>query len=93
MGRVFLTIIIPVLLPTALYLAWRVGFGRTLNLSAAWLWLLIGGLVLAILTFLALNVDFHRRSEGIYVPPHVGDDGKMVPGHVEPAGPQPARTP
>jgi hypothetical protein len=92
MGRVFLTIIIPLLLPTALFLTWRVAAGRGVSLPLSWLWLVIAGLALASLTLIAVNVDFGAPRGGIYVPPHVSD-GQVVPGHIEPgqAEPQTAR--
>jgi hypothetical protein len=87
MGRVFLTIIIPLLLPTALYVAWRLAVGRGLNLPASWIWLVVAGLMLASLTLVAVSVDFGGTRQGIYVPPHVSN-GEVVPGHIEPALPQ-----
>jgi hypothetical protein len=83
MGRVFLTIIVPLLLPTALYMGWRALPGRQINLPAAWVWLLVAGLVLASLTLVAVSVDFGEPKTGRYVPPHTGDAG-VVPGHIEP---------
>jgi hypothetical protein len=92
MGREFFTIIIPLLLPTVLYLAWRFAAGRGLSLPASWLWLVVAGLALASLTLVAVNVDFGAPRGGVYVPPHVSN-GQVVPGHVEPgrAEPQTAR--
>lgn len=91
MGRVFLTIIIPLLLPTALYVAWRFAVGRGLNLPASWIWLLVTGLALASLTLVAVSVNFGGSRQGIYVPPHLRN-GQVVPGHVEP-GPAPPPAP
>ena len=45
MGRVFLTIIVPLLLPTALYAVWRVLAGKQINVPAVWVWLTVAGLV------------------------------------------------
>jgi len=92
MGRVLITIIIPLLLPTALYLAWRLGVGRTANLSSVAVWLVIAGAGLAVLTLLLINTDFGGPQEGIYVPPHVSD-GAVVPGQFKsgPPAPAPAR--
>ncbi len=92
MGRVFLTIIIPLLLPTGLYVAWRLAVGRGLNLPASWIWLLVTGLALAALTLVAVSVNFGGSRQGIYVPPHVSN-GQVVPGHIEPAPPQPPPPP
>lgn len=88
MGRVFLTIIVPLLLPTALYAAWRVLAGKQINIPAVWIWLAVAGLALASAMLVLVSVDFGEPKEGKYVPPHVSD-GAVVPGHVESA---PART-
>jgi hypothetical protein len=92
MGRAFLTIIFPLLLPTGLYIAWRLGLGRAINLPAMWIWLLVAGVVLVSLTLVLVSTDFGRPQEGIYVPPHLSD-GQIVPGHLEPGpvSPAPAR--
>ena len=82
MGRVFLTIIVPLLLPTALYVLWRVLVGKRLNVPAAWVWLVVAGLALASLTLVAVSVDFGEPKSGQYVPPHVSNGG-VVPGHIE----------
>jgi hypothetical protein len=88
MGRVFLTIIVPLLLPTALYAAWRGLVGKKINVSAVWIWLAVSGLVLAALMLVVVSVDFGGSKGGRYVPPRVGDGGRVVPGHIEttPAG-------
>lgn len=82
MGRVLLTIIVPLLLPTALYVLWRALPGRKVDLPAIWLWLLVAGLALAALTLVLVSVDFGAPKTGQYVPPHV-DSGGVVPGHIE----------
>lgn len=85
MGRVFLTIIVPLLLPTALYVAWRILAGQRVNVPAAWIWLAAAGLALASAVLVFVSVDFGAPKEGQYVPPHVRDDGTVVPGHIEQA--------
>jgi hypothetical protein len=88
MTRVFLTIILPLLLPAALYVVWAIVTNRIrLAESAAWqdlpwTWLAVAGAALtaAVLVFF---VHFSDNGEGVYVPPHV-EDGQIVPGHVEP---------
>ncbi|HVA13034.1 MAG TPA: DUF6111 family protein [Stellaceae bacterium] len=84
MGRVFLTIIVPLLLPTAIYALWRGLPGKPVNLPAAWVWLAVAGLLLASLTLVVLSVDFGGSKHGQYVPPHVSG-GRVVSGRVEPA--------
>jgi Family of unknown function (DUF6111) len=85
MGRAILTIILPLFLPTALYIGWRLALGRGVNLPAAWVWLTAAGLILAALTLVLVSFDFGEPRDGVYVPPHLSD-GKIVPGHVVPAG-------
>ena len=92
MGRAFLAIIVPLLLPTALYLAWRLALGRGMNLPASWMWLLAAGVVLASLSLVFVTIDFGEPRGGVYVPPHVSG-GKVVPGHVEPGSAAPAPAP
>jgi hypothetical protein len=83
MGRVFLTIIVPLLLPTALYAAWRVLAGKRINVPQVWVWLAVAGLMLTSLMLVFLSVDFGEPKNGQYVPPYVSNDGAVVPGHIE----------
>lgn len=92
MGRVFLTIVVPLLLPTALYVLWRLALGRGVNVPSWWIWLLVSGLALTSLTLILLSIDFGKPREGTYVPPHVSD-GTVVPGRVEPGHAPPAPPP
>jgi len=89
-GRVLLTIIIPLLLPTAFYLGWRLSVGRTASVPPSWVWLAAGALALASLALVLANTDFSRPRKGEYVPPYV-KNGVVVPGHVEPGTGAPAR--
>ena len=93
MLRVVLTIAIPLLLPTALYLLWvfalnpvEAGAGRRVG-AAPWIWLASAGVVLLAIVLLVVTVRFGAPQHGIYVPPRVVD-GHIVPGHLEP---RPAR--
>lgn len=90
MMRVVLTIVLPLLAPTVLYVAWMLSMGRgELAASAAawralpWAWLAVAGAALAAVMLLAV-VETGGRPEGTYVAPHV-EHGTVVPGHVEPA--------
>jgi hypothetical protein len=87
MLRVVLTVIIPLLLPTALWLVWIAAMNRADGKGGAWAvapwpWLLAGGVALTAATLYVVNVGFGREDEGRYVPPTVVD-GKLVPGHFE----------
>jgi len=88
--RVFLTIILPLVLPTALYDVWMATVGRADGGASAsawrdppWVWLAGAGIVLAAAVVVAI-VQFGSNGEGTYVPPHV-ENGVIVPGHVVPA--------
>ena len=83
MGRVLLTIIVPLLLPTALYVGWRLTLGRTAPVPPVSLWVAAAALAIASLALILANTDFSRPREGRYVPPYVKNGG-IVPGHVEP---------
>ena len=87
MTRVFLTIVLPLMLPTALYVLWMVGVGR-LHATATgpwrelpWSWLALAGIVLA-LGILTTVVVLGGMKDGVYVPPRL-EHGAIVPGHVE----------
>jgi len=89
MLREFLTLVVPLLLPTALYLVWL----RTVQWSHAsgavqwrampWVWLGATGVALTALVLFVVTVHFGTSVPGIYVPPHL-ENGKIVPGHIEP---------
>lgn len=93
MIRVVLTIVLPLLLPTALYLLWLVSVGRAELAGPAsrrarlpWTWLIAAGVGLVALTLVVVSVGIGGRQEGTYVPPHTSG-GQIVPGHIEPAPP------
>jgi hypothetical protein len=93
MTRVALTVILPLLLPTALYVLWLASFGRADAGAASawralpWPWLVIAGVGLTA-AVLAAVVEFGGNGNGTYVPPHV-ENGRIVPGHVVPSAPTP----
>ncbi|MBV8888502.1 MAG: hypothetical protein JO305_02415 [Alphaproteobacteria bacterium] len=91
MLRVLLTIVLPLILPTALYLLWL----RTTQWSASggtmrwrgmpWAVLAGAGAVLLALVLFVVTVHFGTAERGIYVPPQ-WHDGQIVPGHIEKTG-------
>jgi hypothetical protein len=90
MTRVFLTIVLPLLLPTALYVLWALitgNIGLTGSASAwrrlPWTWLVVAGTALAAVV-VAVLVETGGDREGSYIAPHL-EDGRVVPGHVVPA--------
>jgi hypothetical protein len=93
MTRAFVTIILPLLLPTAVYVLWALVTNRMRLVAPAsswqdlpWTWLVVTGVGLAAVV-LVLFVQFTGSSEGTYVAPHI-EEGHIVPGHVVPE-PQP----
>jgi hypothetical protein len=90
MLRVLLTIVLPLILPTAIYLVWMRATrwaqpdGVTHWGAVPWLWLAgIGALLLAIMLFV-VTVHFGTSQPGVYVPPQQ-QGGHIIPGHIEPA--------
>jgi hypothetical protein len=89
MLRVLLTIVLPLLLPTALYLLWVTTLrpaqqnGATLWTALPWLWLAGAGVALLAIVLFVVTVHFGAPQEGVYVPPR-WQNGHIVPGHIEP---------
>ena len=93
MVRIFLTIVLPLLLPTALYLLWVStlgaprGGGVVAWASLPWVWLVGAGAVLLAAVLLVVSVGFGTRQEGVYVAPRYVN-GRIIPGHIEPQAPR-----
>jgi len=90
MLRVFLTVILPLLLPTALYLLWIVTLGSSPQGGGAiswatvpWIWLAGAGAVLLAIVLIVVTVGFGSPQQGVYVPPRWQGD-RIIPGHIEP---------
>jgi len=92
MLRVFFTIVLPLLLPTVVYLLWlRIARwsteGEGMRWSALpWLWLAGAGALLLAFVLFVVTVHFGTSTSGVYVPPR-WEGGKIVPGHVESSKP------
>jgi Family of unknown function (DUF6111) len=87
--RVFFTIILPLILPTGLYVLWAVSVGRAeaagmpaLWRDLPWIWLAVAGAILVAVVLVAV-VQVGGVQGGKYVPPHV-EKGVVVPGHFVP---------
>ena len=93
MGRILLQVVVPILLPAALYTLWLLAERRRVEAAgraaaprwaeAPWLWLLALGVFFAGIIALALALFGGESIVGEYVPPQV-KDGRIVPGHVVP---------
>ena len=98
MGRILLQYVLPIVLPSVVYFAWLIyenrriaqgGEGKTRRWEEGpWAWLVGGGVVLAVLGAIGVAAFSGRGKEGTYVPPRL-EDGRIIPGHLEPARPKP----
>ena len=92
MPREFLTLFLPLVLPTVLYLVWlraarwSQADGAASWRGVPWVWLGLSGIGLTALVLFVVTVHFGTSTQGIYVPPHV-EDGRVVPGHIQPGKP------
>jgi hypothetical protein len=92
MVRVFLTVVLPLLLPTALYLLWVATLRTSDNGRAAawnsvpWVWLAAAGAGLLAIVLVVVTVGFGTAQHGVYVAPRY-INGHIVPGHFEPKAP------
>jgi hypothetical protein len=96
MVRVFLTIVLPLLLPTALYLLWVTTLrtsdnggngGATAWSSVPWVWLAAAGAVLLAVVLVVVTVGFGTAQQGVYVAPRYVN-GHIIPGHIESKAPR-----
>ena len=88
MPRVLLTIVLPLVLPTAVYVLWVTTLrparrnGATWWRVLPWVWLAGAGVALLAIVLFVVTVHFGRPQEGVYVPPR-WENGHIVPGHME----------
>ena len=89
MLRILFEILLPLVLPTVLYL---VGLqlanwsrqDRTMDWAGLpWLWLTAAGALLLAAMLVVVTVGFGTARPGVYVPPRL-QNGRVVPGHIEP---------
>jgi hypothetical protein len=92
MIRVLLTILLPLVLPTALYLLWLATARRSALAGPApwrslpWVWLGLIGVVLTAALLYFVGTHMGSAPQGTYVPPRY-IDGRIEPGHIVPAEP------
>ena len=90
MLRELLTLVVPLALPTVLYLVWLQAMrwseagGAVSWRAMPWVWLAATGVVLAALVLFVVTVHYGTATPGVYVAPHV-ENGEIVPGHIDPA--------
>jgi hypothetical protein len=89
--RVFLQYILPLLLPSLLYILWVVlarrrtaSSGGTVSVLQVgpWFWLILTGIGLAACGLIASALLFGGDPKGTYMPPHL-ENGRVVPGRVQ----------
>ncbi|MFP6754599.1 MAG: DUF6111 family protein [Alphaproteobacteria bacterium] len=90
--KLFLTKILPLLLPIAIYVGWLIhahkrarALGTTKPraiIDAPWPIMLLTGLSVMIFGMVALGLFTGEKPGGIYVPPHM-ENGEIVPGQIE----------
>jgi Family of unknown function (DUF6111) len=90
MPRVLLTIVLPLILPTALYLFWVTALRRPSSpgsearwAALPWVWLAGAGVALLAIVLFVVTVHFGVPQQGVYVPPR-WQNGHIIPGHIEP---------
>jgi hypothetical protein len=90
--RVLITVILPLLLPTALYLLWVGTLGAPHEdgampwTSMPWLWLVGAGAALLAIVLFVVAVGFGTTQQGVYVAPR-WQNGHIIPGHIVPKAP------
>jgi hypothetical protein len=89
MLRILFEILLPLLLPTLLYLvglrvvAWAQRGEPASRAALPWVWLAAAGAVLLALMLFVVTVGFGTAQRGVYMPPR-WDGGRILPGHIEP---------
>ena len=81
MLRILIEYIVPLCLPTVLWIAWRM-WRRDRTVTVPWVWLAAAGALLA----LVVTWGGWLRSgtqDGTYHPASVGKDGRLIPGRVD----------
>lgn len=90
MSRALLQYLLPLILPTVLYLLWALavrdsGSGRklaTIVREGPWFWLILAGLVLAAATLVVTALIGGGDISGTYTAPR-WEDGRIIPGRIE----------
>lgn len=89
--KIFLTKILPLLLPLAIYFSWLIyarrkaaalGQSKPGARDAPWLIIISIGLMVLIGSLIALGIFTGEEPGGVYVPPHM-ENGEIVPGRIE----------
>lgn len=90
MSRALLQYLLPLVLPTVLYLIWAVsirdsGSGKklaTIIAESPWFWLIVAGLAVAAGSLIVTALVSGGEAGSTYVAP-VWKDGRIIPGHIK----------
>jgi bacteriorhodopsin len=90
MSRVLLQYLLPLILPTVIYLIWALairdsGSGKklaTILREGPWFWLIVAGMLLAGASLVFTALSRGGDPTGRYVAPRL-EDGRVIPGHIE----------
>lgn len=91
MSRFLLQFVLPLILPTVLYVLWWWAIGRRRAdadgrpgglARGPWFWLILAGLVLLGAALIATALTTGTAFDGRYVPPQL-EGGRVVPGHMD----------
>ena len=89
--KLFLTKILPLLIPLAIYAGWLIharkrsralGTAHPSARDAPWPIMLLTGLAVLISGMIALGLFTGEKPGGVYVPPHM-ENGEIIRGHIE----------
>lgn len=91
MTRILIEYVLPLVLPSVLYVIWWQVSGRrtaaaggtpSLLREGPWFWLVLAGLALTAAVLIAVALTHGAGPGGTYIPPRL-EDGRVVPGRVE----------
>jgi len=88
MIRVVIENVLLFLLPVAMYIAYMlltrraVSAGEVVN-DAPLLWLFAAGALLVVATLVVYGSTSGGRPDQVYIPPHMGKDGRIEPGQIK----------
>jgi hypothetical protein len=90
MSRVIIQYVLPLLLPTLIFIGWLALTRKPDETRAEtmarlqggpWYWLVVAGFTLMAAGLIYLGLSHDDPPESVYVPPRV-EDGRIIPGHM-----------
>ena len=92
MIRILFEYILPLIAPFVIYFGWiwyavhkaeKTGTAAPDWRQGPWYWLASAGVVLFVAALVATALTGGEEPGGIYHPPRLGEDGRVIPGHFE----------